>query len=75
MGNMETVTAVLNGIALYLSAGAVIAMLFLLFAAPRLDNATKQSSIAFRLLIFPGLVALWPLIILRWLSGGQPHGD
>ena len=74
MASIETVTAVLNGVALYAAAGAVFAGAFLLLGITRIDNGAKGAGLGFRLLILPGLIALWPLMLIRWLSGGQPHG-
>jgi hypothetical protein len=74
MGNIETVTAVLQGVALYAAAGVVFALLFLAFGITRIDNGAKGAGIGFRLLIVPGLVALWPLMLIRWIAGHQPHG-
>lgn len=75
MGSIETVTAILQGAALYLAAGAVFALAFLLFGLTRIDHGAKGAGLGFRLMILPGLIALWPLMLIRWLSGGQPHGD
>jgi len=75
MASIETVEAVLHGAALYAAAGAVFALLFLLLGLNRIDNGAKGAGLGFRLLIIPGLIALWPLMLIRWLSGGQPHGD
>lgn len=74
MGSIETVTAVLEGVALYAAAGVVFALLFLAFGIARIDNGAKGTGIGFRLLILPGLIALWPLMLIRWIAGGQPHG-
>jgi hypothetical protein len=74
MGNIETVTAVLNGVALYAAAGTVFALVFLLLGVTRIDNGAKGTGLGFRLLIIPGLIALWPLMLIRWVTGGQPHG-
>ncbi len=74
MGSIETVTAILQGVALYAAAGLVFALLFLALGLPRIDNGAKGAGIGFRMLILPGLIALWPLMLIRWLSGGQPHG-
>lgn len=74
MASIETVTAILNGVALYAAAGAVFAVAFLLLGITRIDNGAKGASLGFRLLLVPGLIALWPLMLIRWLSGGQPHG-
>lgn len=75
MASIETVEAILQGVALYLAAGVVFAVLFLLLGLSRIDNGAKGAGLGFRLLILPGLIALWPLMLIRWFSGGQPHGD
>jgi hypothetical protein len=74
MGSIETTTAVLQAVALYTAVGGVFAVLFLLLGLPRIDKGAKGAGLGFRLLILPGLIALWPLMLIRWLSGGQPHG-
>lgn len=75
MGNTETVTAILDGAALYAIAGVVFALVFLLLGLTRIDHGAKEAGLGFRMMILPGLIALWPLMLIRWLSGGQPHGD
>lgn len=56
----------LYGVAGYLGIGALVGLAFLVVALPRVDPAGKGSSIAFRLLVFPGCVLLWPALIARW---------
>lgn len=73
MGNIEAVTAILTGAALYAAAGVVFAFLFLGLGVTRIDDGAKGAGITFRLLILPGLIALWPLMLARWIAGGQPH--
>jgi hypothetical protein len=75
MGSIETVTAILEGVALYMGVGALFALAFLLLGLTRIDHGAKGAGLGFRLMILPGLIALWPLMLIRWLSGGQPHGD
>jgi hypothetical protein len=53
----------------YLALGVVFALAFVLVLAPRLDPATRGSSIGFRLVIFPSVTLLWPMLALRWLRG------
>jgi hypothetical protein len=74
MASIETVEAVLWGLAVYAAVGAAFALIFLLAGLTRIDNGAKGAGFVFRLLIIPGLIALWPLMLIRWLSGGQPHG-
>jgi hypothetical protein len=51
---------------LYAGAGLLFALPFLAWGLPRIDTAARGSSLAFRLLILPGTVALWPLLLRRW---------
>ncbi|MBI1213804.1 MAG: hypothetical protein GC190_20275 [Alphaproteobacteria bacterium] len=74
MGNIETVTQILNGLALYGGAGLLFAVAFLTFGVGRIDPAARGSGLGFRLIILPGVVALWPLMLIRWIAGGAPHG-
>ncbi len=51
----------------YLAMGALFALGFVTLLAPKLDPAARGSSIGFRVLIFPSVTLLWPLLYLRWL--------
>ena len=53
--------------ALYAIIGAVFATAFVLRGAAAIDPAAKHSSWGFRVLIFPGAAAFWPLLAKRWL--------
>lgn len=75
MGNVETVGLVLNAVALYAAAGAIFSLAFLTLGLKRIDHGAKGAGFTFRLMIFPGLMALWPIMLVRWIVGGQPHGE
>ena len=47
--------------------GAVIACAFLLIAIDRTDPGARRAY-AFRPLLIPGIVLLWPLVLVRWLA-------
>jgi hypothetical protein len=51
----------------YADVGALFAVLFVSFGVQRLDAASSGAGIAFRLLIWPGVAALWPMFLLRWM--------
>ncbi len=53
--------------AAYLICGVVFAVAFLAAGVNQLDPAAKASGIGFRLIVFPGCVALWPLLAWKWL--------
>lgn len=54
---------------LYALLGVVFALAFVTIGVKRIDSQANGSSAAFRLLIFPGSVAFWPLLLRRWIAG------
>jgi hypothetical protein len=60
----------------YVLCGLAVAVPFVLSGVDRVDEAARGAPIAFRLLILPGTVALWPLVATKWIkaprSGGHP---
>lgn len=54
---------------LYVSLGAAFAIAFVAIGVNRVDSQAIGSSLGFRLLIFPGSVAFWPLLLRRWMAG------
>jgi hypothetical protein len=56
----------------YLASGLVFGSLCLARGLARLDPAAHNMPWAARLLVLPGLVALWPLMLLKWLRRTQP---
>ena len=51
----------------YGAIGAVLALGFLLWGIDRIDLAAS-GAYAFRPLLFPGAVLLWPLVAARWVA-------
>ena len=51
---------------IYALLGLVFAVPFVVFGVARVDAAARGASLGFRLLILPGVVALWPLLAQRW---------
>jgi len=54
---------------LYAMAGTLFAICFLPRAVTRMDPRLAGAPRTVRLLILPGIVALWPLFARRWLGG------
>jgi hypothetical protein len=61
--------ALLLILGIYLVCGLVFAVAFVLVGVKRIDSHALHGSWGFRLLIFPGAAALWPLLLKRWASG------
>ena len=66
-----TVTA----LALYALLGVVFAIAFVARGASRVDPAAAATPLGFKLLLLPGVAALWPLLAWRWLGGRQPPAE
>ncbi len=60
---VETAFLVLG---VYLALGMIAATTLHLGGLRSIDPATSGTGISFRILITPGLIALWPILILRW---------
>jgi len=58
-------------LAAYLFAGLGFAAWFHFRGIVRLDAATKGTGLGFRLIISPGLIALWPMLWFRWVAASQ----
>ena len=55
--------------AVYASLGLVFAVPFVFFGVQRLDSEAQGSGVGFRLLILPGVAALWPMFLYRLMRG------
>ncbi|MEM7682896.1 MAG: hypothetical protein AAF288_13145 [Planctomycetota bacterium] len=63
--------AVLLGV-IYLLVGAGFALWFIFKGGARLDPAVKTGTWGFRILVFPGTTALWPVMLLKTLRAESP---
>lgn len=52
----------------YAALGLGFAILFVAIGLPRVDHAATQAPWSFRLLILPGVAALWPVMLRRWVG-------
>jgi len=53
----------------YAALGLLFAAVFVVAGVQRLDSGAVGARIGFRLLMLPGAVALWPMLLCRWLRG------
>jgi hypothetical protein len=54
---------------LYIYLGAAFAFVFVIFGVSKLDHEAHGAGPLFRAIIFPGAVALWPVLLSRWIRG------
>lgn len=63
---LETIAkAFVDVLAIYAALGALFALAFLIAGISRLDSEAHGSGWGFRAIIFPGVVAFWPLLLSR----------
>lgn len=67
---LELAQSIVGAIAVYLAIGIAIAAVFLTLGLRRLDPIAAAGPVRFKLMIAPGIVALWPLMIMLWANGG-----
>jgi hypothetical protein len=59
----------LAALGLYTGLGLAFALAFVTRGVGRIDPAARHASWGFRLVVLPGVVALWPLLARRWWGG------
>ncbi|MBX2872166.1 MAG: hypothetical protein KTR30_08700 [Saprospiraceae bacterium] len=66
---MKTFALVFSNVFLiYLLLGVAFAIVFITLGVGRLDEKAKGTSWWFKALIFPGSIALWPVLLLKWVK-------
>jgi len=68
---MAVVEWFVNGLYAYAAIGLVFAGGFISVGINRVDPVARGSGLAFRLMVLPGSVALWPMLLSRWVRGGN----
>lgn len=71
---MEIATALVQSAEIYGKIGLAVAAIFLLFGIDRIDPAAA-GAYTFRPLLIPGIVILWPLVLLKWIVATVRRGD
>jgi len=67
---LETIAkAIVYTMAGYASLGLLFALPFVCRGVQRLDSEAQGSGVGFRLLILPGVAALWPVLLYRLRRG------
>ena len=54
----------------YLVVGAAVGVSFIVFGIGRVDPGARGAPWGFRLIVLPGVIALWPWIAARWIRSG-----
>lgn len=73
--SVTTAQFLVNLLTAYVAAGAMFATVFLRRWVGRVDALAEHGTIGFRLLVFPGVTALWPLFAVRLARGASAPPD
>jgi hypothetical protein len=70
---MSIAPVLVSAAEIYGAVGLAVAALFLVFGLERIDPAAR-GAYAFRPLLVPGIVLLWPLVLWRWRALARDAG-
>lgn len=62
---------IIAAIFVYGALGVLVAIPMVLRGINRLDPAAAEGTWGFRVLAIPGVMVLWPLVLVRWLKAGR----
>ena len=65
---MMLVKILVNLFLLYLLLGLIFGIAFVSKGVKKVDPVAKGTSWRFRLLILPGSMALWPVLLVKWIK-------
>lgn len=52
----------------YLIAGAVFVIPFLIKGITKVDESAHGGSIGFKIIIIPGVIVFWPVLLRKWVN-------
>lgn len=64
---MHPVELMLVALGIYLGLGVLFAAGFVVMGVGRVDPAARGAGPVFRLFIAPGVAALWPVMLAKWV--------
>jgi hypothetical protein len=65
------VTIILIAGAVYLAGGVLFTGIFLFRGLHKVDQATKGATIGFKIIIIPGCIVLWPVLLGKWMAAAK----
>jgi TM2 domain-containing membrane protein YozV len=65
---MITVTVMLLVVSVYLAIGLLFALPFVIKGVTKIDEGAAGSGWGFRLIIIPGVIVFWPVLLKKWIK-------
>lgn len=69
---IETAETLVTALGLYAAAGLIIALLYAIFGAAKIDPAAKGMPLQARVIIMPGVALLWPVMLVKLFTQKAP---
>lgn len=69
---VELAEMIVTGFGLYVLIGLVFGLIFVIAFVGRIDPGAKGMPIKARLLILPGVIGLWPLMLAKTFTQKEP---
>jgi hypothetical protein len=58
-------------IGIYLICGFVFALAFVFKGVQVIDEGAKDSTLGFKIIIFPATMVFWPLLLIKWIKSSK----
>ena len=71
----NVVTILFLALAIYLIAGILFAVFFLLNGIEKIDTTAHGSGWGFRLIVLPGTIVFWPVLLNKWIKVKKVQHD
>ena len=68
---MNVAEFLLSLLTAYAAMGLLFAVPFAVRGVNRIDVAAQHAGASFRILIVPGTIVFWPLLLSRWMGAGK----
>ena len=65
---MAIAEVIVRAAAVYAAAGALFAAAFLARGLREVDPVAAAGTRGFKLIVLPGVIGLWPVLVCRWIS-------
>ena len=67
------VTIIFSIIAVYCLAGLAFAIPFVIRGVNKIDEGARHSTVGFRIIIIPGVIVFWPLLLKKWIHAAKTN--
>lgn len=62
-------------VAIYLALGVLFVFPFLMKGLNKIDEGAHGSTIGFKIIIIPGVIVFWPVLLSKWMKSNLNHRD